>query len=127
MPYTRFVNSDLLEDPAELTTALRQTESNIGSPAIRAVHGGVFGGLLEYIAIMKVLIEGGCTRFPKIINLSVEYLRPRLATQNTGAAGTLFKQGSGVTDVRIEAWQGDRLHSVAAAHAHFLVGRATRI
>ena len=122
MPYTRFVNIDLLEDPAELTTVLRQTESNTGNPAIPAVHGGVVGGLLEHTAIMKVLIEGEYTRFPKIVNLSVVYLRPCLATQDTYATGTLFKQVRSVTNVRIEAWQGDRLKPVAAAHAHFLVG-----
>jgi len=122
MPYTRFVNIDLLEDMPELTAVLRQTESNTGNPAIPAVHGGVVGGLLEHTAIMKVLIEGEYTRFPKIVNLSVEYLRPCLATQDTYAAGTLFKQGRSVTNVRIEAWQGDKSKPVAAAHAHFLVG-----
>ena len=122
IPYTGFVNIELLTESAELITELRQTDSNTGNPAIPAVHGGVVGGLLEHTAILKVLIEGEYTRFPKIVNLSVEYLRPCLATQDTFARGTLFKQGRSVTNVRIEAWQSDETRPVAAAHTHFLVG-----
>jgi acyl-coenzyme A thioesterase PaaI-like protein len=122
IPYTAFVNIELIGDTSNLQTVLRQTESNTGNPTIPAVHGGVVGGLLEHTAILKVLIEGEYTRFPKIINLSVEYLRPCLATKDTFARGNLFKQGRSVTNVRIEAWQSDEAKPVAAAHAHFLVG-----
>ena len=69
-----------------------------------------------------MLIEGEYTRFLKIVNLSVEYLRPCLATRDTFARGTLFKQGRSVTNIRIEAWQSDEAKPVAAAHDHFLVG-----
>jgi len=122
IPYTAFVNIELIGDASNLKTVLRQTESNTGNPTIPAVHGGVVGGLLEHTAILKVLIEDEYPRFPKIVNLSVEYLRPCLATRDTFARGTLFKQGRSVTNVRIEAWQSDEAKSVAAAHAHFLVG-----
>jgi hypothetical protein len=40
---------------------------------------------MEHTAILKVLIEGEYTRFPKIVNLPVEFLRPCLATQDTFA------------------------------------------
>ena len=43
---------------------------------------------------LKVLIEGDYVQFPKIVNLSVEYLRPCLATHVTFARVTLFKQGA---------------------------------
>lgn len=122
IPYTAFVNIELIGDASNLKTVLRQTESNTGNPTIPAVHGGVVGGLLEHTAILKVLIEDEYPRFPKIVNLSVEYLRPCLATRDTFARGTLFKQGRSVTNVRIEAWQSDEAKPVAAAHAHFLVG-----
>ena len=122
IPSTAFVNTDRIGDTSNLKTVLRQTESNTGNPTIPAVHGGVVGGLLEHTAILKVLIEDEYPRFPKIVNLSVEYLRPCLATRDTFARGTLFKQGRSVTNVRIEAWQSDEAKSVAAAHAHFLVG-----
>lgn len=122
IPYAQFVNIELLEGEAEHTTVLRHAPTNTGNPAIPAVHGGVVGALLEHTAIMKVLIEGEYTRFPKIVNLSVEYLRPCIATEDTFARGTLFKQGRSVTNVRIEAWQNDEAKPVAAAHAHFLVG-----
>lgn len=122
IPYTRLVNIEVLAGAGALTMMLRQTNSNTGNPNIPAVHGGVVGAFLEHTAIMQVLIEGEYTRFPKIINISVEYLRPCLATEDTFARGTLYKQGRSVSNVRIEAWQSDPARPVAAAHAHFLVG-----
>jgi acyl-coenzyme A thioesterase PaaI-like protein len=57
---------------------------------------------------------------PKIVNLSVDYLRPALAL-DTFARGTVIKQGRRVANVRVEAWQNDPARPVAAAHAHFLL------
>lgn len=122
IPYTRLVNIELVEETAPLTMMLRQTPSNTGNAAIPAVHGGVVGAFLEHTAIMQVLLEGEYVRFPRIVNISVEYLRPCLATEDTFARGALYKQGRSISNVRLEAWQSDPARPVAAAHAHFLVG-----
>jgi acyl-coenzyme A thioesterase PaaI-like protein len=121
IPYSKFINLDVDEDESGLVTILRQTDSNIGNPNIPAVHGGVVGGLLEHAAILQVLMDGAYTRFPKIVNITVEYLRPCLATEDTFARGILYKQGRSVSNVRIEAWQSDPERPVAAGHAHFLM------
>ena len=94
IPDTSFVDIDILEGDKESTTVIQQTDSNTGNRYIPAVHGGGVGGLPEHTTILKVLIEGDYVRFPKIVNLSVEYLRPCLATQDTFARVTLFKQGA---------------------------------
>ena len=77
-----------------MTTVMQQTNSKTGNQYIPADHGSVVGGLLKYTAILEVLIEGDYVRFPKIVNLSAEYLRTCLARQDTFARGTLFKQGA---------------------------------
>ena len=82
-------------------------QSIVGEPESGIVHGGGVSALLEHTAIIKSWSRGECTRFPKMVNLLIEYLRPFFATQDTYAAGTLFKQGRSLISVRVEASQGD--------------------
>ena len=121
IPYASFVNLELQEQEDCLLTILRQTDSNIGNTTIPAVHGGVVGALLEQAAAMEVIYRSDITRFPKIINISVDYLRPAVGLKDTFAKATLIKQGRSVSNVRVEAWQDDPEKPVAAAHAHFLM------
>ncbi len=121
IPYSAFVGFELVTDEQGLTTILRAKPSNIGNTSIPAVHGGVVGAMLEHAGVMHIIHECDISRFPKIINISVDYLRPCLGNQDTFARGYLIKQGRSVSNVRIEAWQADRQRPVAAAHAHFLM------
>ncbi|MCW8907251.1 MAG: PaaI family thioesterase [Sedimenticola sp.] len=121
IPYSSFVGFELLSEDDQLITILRCRPSNIGNTTIPAVHGGVVGALLEHAGVMHIIHDCEITRFPKIINISVDYLRPCLGTQDTYARAYLVKQGRSVSNVRVEAWQSDPLRPVAAAHAHFLM------
>lgn len=121
VPYSSIVGFDLEETPTGPVVLLRPKASNVGNTQIPAVHGGVVGALLEHAGVMKVLWECEVQRFPKIINISIDYLRPCIADLETRARGVLFKQGRSVTNVRMEAWQTDPDRPVAAAHAHFLM------
>lgn len=121
IPYAAVVGFDLEETQAGLVTVLRQRASNVGNTQIPAVHGGVVGSLLEHAGLMQILWECELERFPKIVNLSLDFLRPCLATLETRARAVLIKQGRAVTNLRIEAWQADPAKPVAAAHAHFLM------
>lgn len=120
VPYAVLVGFDVELEERGPVTILRQKESNTGNTLIPAVHGGVVGALLEHAASMQILWEYEVTRFPKIINLSVDYLRPCLATVDAYARGVIIRQGRSVTNVRVEAWQSDPVKPVAAAHVHFL-------
>lgn len=121
IPYTSFINLSYEKDDSGLITIMRQSDSNIGNITIPAVHGGVVGALLEQAGIMQVIWECDITRFPKIINISVDYLRPCLGKQDTYARASLIKQGRSVSNVRVTAWQLDPTKPVAAAHVHFLM------
>ncbi len=121
IPYSGFVNLELFEEEGRLITVLRQTPSNIGNTKIPAVHGGVVGGLLEHAAVMEIIYSCELTHFPKIINISVDYLRPAMGQKDTFAQAKLIKQGKSVSNVRVEAWQDNQDRPVAAAHAHFLM------
>ena len=122
IPYSAFVGFELVSDEQGLLTILRARPSNIGNTTIPAVHGGVVGAMLEHAGVMHIIQESEIARFPRIINISVDYLRPCLGQQDTFARGYLIKQGRSVSNVRVEAWQSDPQRPVAAAHAHFMMG-----
>jgi uncharacterized protein (TIGR00369 family) len=121
IPYAQTVGLESFTDARGLITVLRFRESNIGNYMINAIHGGVVGALLEHAAIVHLLAETEAAVVPKIVNLSVDYLRPCLAA-DTFARGTVIKQGRRVANVRVVAWQEALEKPVAAAHAHFLIG-----
>ncbi len=121
IPYASVIGIEVLDGDDEPITVLRQRPSNIGNTVIRAVHGGVVGALLEHAAIMKVIAAHELDGFPRIINLSVDYLRPCLGDSDTFARGELVTLGRRIANVRVVAWQQDAARPVAAAHAHFLV------
>lgn len=123
IPYAGLVGLELVKENAGLITVLRSKPGNIGNTMISAVHGGVVGALLEHAGIMHIICECDITRLPKMINLSIDYLRPCLGTSDTYARGHIIKQGKRVTNIRIEAWQSDQSRPVAAAHAHFLMAQ----
>lgn len=120
VPYARAVGLEAYVDGGGLVTVLRFRESNVGNTQIPAVHGGVVGALLEHAAILHLLAESDVKVVPKIINLSVDFLRPCLAA-DTFARGEVIKQGRRVANVRVQAWQDAADRPVAACHAHFLV------
>jgi len=122
IPYASVVGFETETDDKGLVTVLRQKESNIGNTQIPAVHGGVVGSLLEHSALMTVMWGQDLTAFPKIVNVSIDYLRPAIGTKDTFARGSLVKQGRTVSNVRVEAWQDDENKLVAAAHCHILTG-----
>lgn len=122
IPYTGFVGIGCESDAEGLFCRLASRPSNMGNTVLEAIHGGVVGALLEHTAAMQLLWESELERLPKIVNLSVDYLRPALCAHDLLARGSVVKQGRRVANVRVEAWQQDPRRPVAAAHAHFILG-----
>jgi uncharacterized protein (TIGR00369 family) len=120
IPYAQLVGLEAFTDERGLVSVLRFHETNIGNYVARAIHGGVVGALLEHAAALQILFATDTKVLPKIVNLSVDYLRPCLAA-DTFARGRVIRQGRRVANVRIEAWQDSPDRPVAAAHAHFLL------
>ncbi len=120
IPYAQTIGLETFFDDRGLVSVLRYRQTNIGNTQIPAIHGGVVGALLEHAAIMHLLVETEVDAIPKIINLSVDYLRPCL-TNDTFAQGEVIRQGRRVANVRVRAWQERSERPVAAAHAHFLL------
>ncbi|WP_135075283.1 PaaI family thioesterase [Terasakiella sp. SH-1] len=121
IPYADFVGLTLYEDTQGLLTVLKENRDNIGNEIIGAVHGGVVAGLMEHAASFHLLDALGEEAVPpRIINISVDYLRPALH-HATYARAQIIKQGKRIANVRVTAWQKDENRPVATARAHFFV------
>lgn len=92
----------------------------VGNPTLPALHGGVVGGFMEQAAALHLLSKMDRPVLPRIINFSLDYLRPA-RLQATNAECLLTRQGRQVANVSITAWQEDRDRPNAIARAHFLI------
>lgn len=120
IPYFKFLGMRLNTEDDRLISVLPGDEKFIGNPVLPALHGGVIGAFLESAALVHLFATQEVTRVPKIINITVEYLRSAKPVE-TYAEAVITKPGRRVANLRVEAWQGDRNKPVAAAHANFLV------
>ncbi len=119
-PYNKFMNIAPENSTGELLTRMRYDRQLIGNIMLPALHGGTIGALLEAAAIFQVLWEIETTSIPKIITITVDYLRSGRPV-DTLARAVLTKQGRRVVNVAVEAWQDDRARPIASANAHFLI------
>lgn len=123
IPYVKWLGLTATRDGDELITTMRYADHLIGNPALPALHGGTLGALLESAAIFELLWRAETIVLPKVITLTVDYLRSG-APVDTHARGIITRQGRRVANVRMEAWQADRAAPIASAHAVFLVMRS---
>jgi uncharacterized protein (TIGR00369 family) len=120
IPYARWMNMAPENGTGELLTRMRYDPKLIGNRFLPALHGGTIGALLETAAIFHLLWEMENAALPRIINITVDYLRSGRPV-DTLARATFTKLGRRVASVAVEAWQEDRGKPVGAAQLHFLV------
>lgn len=121
IPYFRFIGLNVRDGEGGPVCVLPENPALIGNTQLPALHGGVIGALLESAAIVHLIWSAETDSIPKIIDLSVDYLRSARPVE-TFARATVTKHGRRIANVRAEAWQDDPERPVAAAHAHFLLG-----
>ena len=102
---------------------LFRSESLIGNTFLPAIHGGTLGALLEMAAIFHLIWETEAETVPKIVNITIDYLRSA-GPRDVIASAKVTKQGRRMVNVFAEAWQDDRSRPVASASAHFLITSA---
>lgn len=120
IPYARFlgIRAELAGD--EMTAILPFGEHLIGNPMLPAIHGGVLGAFMEMTALAQLSVSEGQARQPRVIDISVEYLRSGRPL-TTYARAEIKKVGRRIANVHVEAWQEQRAAPIAAMRGHFLV------
>lgn len=122
IPYAQTLGVKPLFIGEEFTLIMPYVESNIGNPTLPALHGGSISGLMEMAAIVQLMIEQDDGPQPKPIGINVDYLR-KGNPKDTYARAVIFKQGSRVANVRVQAWQDDYEKPIAAMHGHYLTAK----
>ncbi|MCB9614861.1 MAG: PaaI family thioesterase [Sandaracinus sp.] len=129
VPYLHAMGIETRLEGDVLVCTMRFSEPLIGNFAIRALHGGTLGALLESAAATTLLwrellaaeVVDERLAMPRIVSLTVDYLRTGRAV-DTHARAFITSAGRRVARIRAEAWQDDPERPVAAAQASFLVG-----
>ena len=120
IPYAKWMHIAPETTTGELLTRMRYHDSLIGNTHLPAIHGGTLGAMLEMAAIFHLLWETDAQTVPKIVNITVDYLRSA-GPRDVIASAKVTKQGRRMVNVFAEAWQDDRSKPVASASAHFLM------
>jgi uncharacterized protein (TIGR00369 family) len=120
VPYAMFlgVRAELKGD--ELTLVLPFKPELVGNPTLPALHGGVMGALMELTALTQLAISSNSERFPKTIDINVEYLRSGKPI-DTFARARVVKVGRRIANVQAQAWQAERDNPIAVMHGHFML------
>lgn len=119
-PFANFLDLRCEVMGDEMTAILPFQDKLIGNRSIQALHGGAIGAFLELTAMAQLFLLTEVSRFPKPINLTIDYLRQGRA-EDLFARASVTKQGRRIANVRAEAWQSEREKPVAALNAHFLL------
>ena len=120
IPYMRWMGISMRIVEGDVVGSMAQSDHLIGNYMHRALHGGALGALLESTAVFKLLYATDSEQLPRIVNITVEYLRSGRDVP-THARAMVVKLGRNVANVRATAWQDEEARLVAAAHCHFLV------
>ena len=75
IPYARWMQIAPENGTGELLTRMRYHDELIGNTFLPAIHGGTLGAMLEMTAIFHLLWETQTPTVPKIVNITVDYLR----------------------------------------------------
>lgn len=120
IPYAQFLGMKIELAGDEMTAVLPFGNHIVGNPTLPAIHGGVLGAFMEMTALAQLLLTEGQARQPRVIDVSIEYLRSGRPL-TTFARAEIKKVGRRIANVHVEAWQDRRAAPIAALRGHFLV------
>lgn len=123
IPYARRIGVEARPDPdgEGLLFRLDPREGNIGNVLLPALHGGVVAAFMETAATLDLMLAARAPRLPRIIDLSIDYLRTA-RVRPTLARCTLLREGRRMGNVQVTAWQESEGAPVATARLHFVLG-----
>ena len=76
VPYAAYLNIRAEVHGNEILFVLPSDDKLIGNPTLPAIHGGVVGAFMEQAAAFYLVATMKNPVLPRIINFSLDYLRP---------------------------------------------------
>ncbi|MDA9559551.1 PaaI family thioesterase [Porticoccaceae bacterium] len=122
IPYSSFIGAEAELEGDGVLYWLDRRPSNIGNPSLPAIHGGVIGGFLELSAAIEILYTLNVELIPKVVDFSLDYLRPG-RYKTIYANCTVLRQGKKLVNVTATAWQDNPDTPIATARCHFLISK----
>jgi uncharacterized protein (TIGR00369 family) len=120
IPYAAILGVEPLFMGKDFTLVLPFKKSNIGNPALPALHGGAIGGFMEMAAVAQILLDHPEEALPKTIGINIDYLR-RGKPQDCFAKAKITRHGQRIINVNVSVWQDNPETPIAVLHGHFLV------
>ncbi len=120
VPYARLLGIGCIKIGDDMVFTLPAQKDNIGNPTLPAIHGGVLGGFIEHAAILQVIMAMDEPRFPKVVDLSIDYLSAG-HFRDTYAECRILRMGRRLANVQMLIWQTSKSEPVATARAHLLL------
>lgn len=120
IPYARLIGIHCIPIGENFIFKLPRNPDNLGNPSLPAIHGGVIGGFMETSGILHVMMNTGVDKVPKVVDFSIDYLRPGRDTDSFVRC-EVIRQGRKIANVLITAWQTREQEPIATARAHFLL------
>ena len=120
VPYAVFLGIKAELRDNDIVFILPEDKKLTGNPSLPAIHGGVVGAFMEQAAAFHLIAKMEKPVLPKIINFSLDYLRPA-KLRDTYAQCLLTRQGRYIANISITAWQEHSEKPTAIARAHFLL------
>ena len=120
IPYARTIGMGCIKAGEEVIFTLPAIKSNIGNPTLPAIHGGVLGGFIEQSALLHLLMVMETPTYPKVVDLSIDYLSAGLF-RDTFAECHILRMGRRIANVAVTLWQAKKDEPIATARAHLLL------
>lgn len=120
VPYARLLGIGCIKIGNDMVFTLPAQKDNIGNPTLPAIHGGVLGGFIEHAAILQVIMAMEEPRFPKVVDLSIDYLSAGHFRDTFGEC-KILRMGRRLANVQMLIWQTSKDEPVATARAHLLL------
>lgn len=122
-PYAKLLGIRFTEEnDGQLLFRLEYKPENIGNALLPALHGGVIAAFMEHSATLEILWRRETVTLPKIIDFSIDYLRPG-RPEVLYAQCSLIRQGLRIANVAVNAWQNHTERLIATARMHFLLSQ----
>lgn len=120
VPYAKTIGMGCMTAGNEVIFTLPAHDNNIGNPTLPAIHGGVLGGFIEQSAILHILMLMEQPHFPKVVDLSIDYLSAALF-RDSFAECKVLRMGRRIANISVTVWQAKKEEPVATARAHLLL------